>query len=230
MSQGYRTGAASHSHSHLLSDIAADPIEAGLAAIIREVRPGDRLPSERELASRLKVSRTALRDRLRSLESAGILRRRSGSGTYVEPVNPEGLTRTLAAAVAFCGLPKDSLLTALESLDRQAVRDAAVRADPAALDRLSVALDTMRHAAEPADALAAHRTFHEVLVEAAGSPAVRFLRTGVLGALRDAGMLWPDYTTGETPLAVPTGLYERHERIYQAIARHDPLAAMLAFD
>ncbi len=226
MSQGYRTGAA----SHLLSDIAADPIEARLAAIIREVRPGDRLPSERELASRLKVSRTALRDRLRSLESAGILRRRSGSGTYVEAVNPEGLTRTLVAAVAFSGLPVDSLLTALEALDRQSVLGAAVRADQAALDSLSAALDAMRHAAEPADAMAAHQTFHEVLVEAAASPAVRFLRTGVLGALRDAGMLWPDYSTGDTPLVVPAGLYERHERIYQAIARHDPSAAMLAFD
>ncbi|MGA8114557.1 MAG: GntR family transcriptional regulator [Actinocatenispora sp.] len=225
MSQGYTTGGALPE----LPDITADPLATRLAEIIREVRPGGRLPSERDLAIRLGVSRTALRDRLRSLETAGILRRRSGSGTYVEPVNPDAVTRTLSAAVNFSDLPVDSLFSALDALDRQAVREAAVRADRAAIDRLSATLDGMRDIAQPGGAMAAHHRFHEIMVEVAANPAVQFLRAGVVGSLREAGLLWPNYK-GDAPLVVPAGLYERHRRICHSVAKHDPAAAMLAFD
>lgn len=225
MSQGYTTGGPAPEGP----TITGDPLATRLAEIIREVRPGGRLPSERDLAIRLGVSRTALRDRLRSLESSGILRRRSGSGTYVEPVNPDAVTRTLTAAVNFSDLSAESLFSTLDALDRQAVREAAVRADRAALDRLEATLQGMRDGTQPSQILAAHHAFHEVLVEAAGNPAVSFLRAGVVGSLRDAGLLWPSYRS-DAPLVVPPGLYERHRRICHAVAKHDPAVAMLAFD
>ena len=54
-----------------------------LLQIIAETPPGDRLPSEPYLAQQLQVSRATLREAMRAFETQGIIRRKQGSGTYV---------------------------------------------------------------------------------------------------------------------------------------------------
>src|SRR5512139_4105502 len=54
-----------------------------LLHIITETQPGERLPSEPCLAEQLSVSRATLREAMRAFETQGIIRRRQGSGTYV---------------------------------------------------------------------------------------------------------------------------------------------------
>ena len=56
-----------------------------LKRMIAETAPGDRLPAEPALAKQLHVSRTTLREALRTFETQGIIFRRQGSGTYVTP-------------------------------------------------------------------------------------------------------------------------------------------------
>ena len=56
--------------------------------ILRKLKPGDKLPSERELAEMLQVSRSSIRDAIRSLELLGLVEPRQGAGTIVcEPVD-----------------------------------------------------------------------------------------------------------------------------------------------
>src|SRR5574342_330648 len=47
------------------------------------LKPGDRLPAERELALTLSVSRSAVREAIRAMESLGIVEARAGEGTFV---------------------------------------------------------------------------------------------------------------------------------------------------
>ena len=73
-----------------------------LGRVIAVAKPGERLPSEPELARRLQVSRATLREAMRTFETQGLIHRRQGSGTFVS--HPSQVI--------------DSGLEMLESIDR----------------------------------------------------------------------------------------------------------------
>jgi GntR family transcriptional regulator len=60
-----------------------EKLQIGLANLIAQTPPGDRLPTEPLLAQKLGVSRATLREAMRSFESQGLIRRRQGIGTFV---------------------------------------------------------------------------------------------------------------------------------------------------
>ena len=68
-----------------------------LAELIRKGRfkPGDRLPSERDLAAQIKISRATLREALRVMQLQGVIVSRRGSGNYIASGNAQDLARTL---------------------------------------------------------------------------------------------------------------------------------------
>src|SRR5215472_3422191 len=63
------------------------------------IKPGDRLPPERELAELFKASRNSVRDAIRVLEQMGLTESRQGDGTYVRSVSAEDLAEPLALIV-----------------------------------------------------------------------------------------------------------------------------------
>src|SRR5439155_12770487 len=66
--------------------------------ILKKLRPGDKLPSERELAELLGVSRSSIRDAIRSLELVGLVEPRQGTGTIVREISSDSLGNRLADA------------------------------------------------------------------------------------------------------------------------------------
>ncbi len=64
-----------------------------------KLKQGDQLPSERELTEIFKVSRTTVREAIRTLESMKLLQSRQGNGTYVLATSEEELVQPLAAAL-----------------------------------------------------------------------------------------------------------------------------------
>jgi len=61
----------------------------------RSLKPGDKLPTERELSELMKVSRPSLREALKSLEMMSIIRIRQGSGAFVNKLEPESVVEHL---------------------------------------------------------------------------------------------------------------------------------------
>ncbi|AIY19930.2 Transcriptional regulator, GntR family [Pimelobacter simplex] len=149
---------------------------AGEVAILleREIRsgrfgPGERLPSERELATRLGVSRTSVRDAMQELTLKGLIDRRPGRGTVVvEHASPleESLLSTM-------GAPERSLreVTDLRRAIEAAVAErAALRATKTDLASLAACLDRA-HDRLPADeSLRLDEEFHLLVARATQNP------------------------------------------------------------
>jgi GntR family transcriptional repressor for pyruvate dehydrogenase complex len=76
-------------------DALPDQIAARVIGLIteRRLKPGDRLPPERELAQSMGVSRSSLREALRALSLLGVTEMRQGDGTYLTALDPDALMR-----------------------------------------------------------------------------------------------------------------------------------------
>lgn len=188
------------------------------------LKPGDRLPPERELAAMLKTSRPSLREALRSLKAQGYLEIRHGAGVFVaDPAT----TRTLREALGTEKMSLTELFDMREVLELPAAEWAARTGDPAKLAAVDDAYETLHAASlapEPdwAQLQRLDSLFHLRIVEAAGN---RFLiRTlGVLQEILARGM--------ETTMRAPGRLEKSrrdHERILAALRARDPAAARRA--
>ena len=200
-----------------------DPVVEGLSTIIKRLEPGDRLPPERELASRLGVSRTALRDRLQQAEALGMLRRTVGSGTFVERINPNGLAAGLQLAIDASQLDLASLHSVRIALERQAASEAATQRLEEPLAEMQEAVQLMSTAAASEDMAQmadADAYFHRALMDASGNAALAFFGHAMAKVRRDAMR----NRTRQLSLVdrSPTFIVQLHAAIHDAIRSGDP--------
>ncbi len=106
------------------------------------LKSGDQLPSERELSEVFKVSRSSVREAVRSLESQGLIESRQGDGTYIARQPIEDLVDPLASVIF---TEKDGQMELFEMrrlVEPQLASLAAERATPEEIDELEKILDT----------------------------------------------------------------------------------------
>lgn len=144
---------------------------------------GDRLPSERDLAQALKVSRASVRQATVALEVRGTLEVRHGDGIYLASL-PNDSARLMELTTQRHRLP--AILEAREALETQLAGLAAVRrtdADVAAMDR---ALEVMA-ADIDAGGLGEEgdRLFHEAVTRAASSPLLADFMAGLAAPISE---------------------------------------------
>lgn len=133
-----------------------------------ELRPGDRLPPEREFAASLGISRVPLREAISALCVLGVLDKRQGSGTTVASFSPETLGRILRTYTLLDNTLSGNLFEARMAVEATAARLAAQNASQEDVERLSGLLDKMEAAIPPyvrggkrlADMLALDDLFH----------------------------------------------------------------------
>jgi GntR family transcriptional regulator, transcriptional repressor for pyruvate dehydrogenase complex len=105
-----------------------------------QLKPGDKLPPERELALEFRVSRPAVREAFRSLEMSGLILLQKGvrGGAFIRRANSEALDQTLNDAVALRQLPRASCIEAVRVIGRATIELACQRIRPAAEGSLPV--------------------------------------------------------------------------------------------
>lgn len=186
-----------------------------------ELRPGERLPRESELAARLGLSRNSLREAVRALSLIRILDVRQGDGTYVTSLDPQLLLEALSFVVDFHR--DDTVLEFLavrRILEPAATALACGRIDPATLDGLAAGLDALGESPSVEELVAADLDFHRRIVAAAGNSVLRSLLDGLSGTTTRA-RLWRGLTQED---AVTRTLSE-HRAILAALREQDTEAA-----
>jgi GntR family transcriptional regulator, transcriptional repressor for pyruvate dehydrogenase complex len=206
--------------SDRLAALLAGQLEQGL------LRPGDRLPTEPQLAARHGVSRTVVREAVHQLRSRGLLVSRQGSGVFVaEPPQQR--------ALAFDPQVLDSIDSVVHVVEvRRAIEgeiaalaaQRATRAHVAAMRRALAAVDAAAKAGR--DGVDEDLALHRTIAEATGNPQFALLLGFLEQYLRDA----MNVTRGNEArdLQFMVAVRAEHKAIVDAIAAHDAAAARQA--
>jgi GntR family transcriptional repressor for pyruvate dehydrogenase complex len=148
-----------------LYEVVADRLQEFIAS--ENLEPGDKLLPERELAERLGVSRTSVRQALTALRVMGLVDVRPGAGAYLQRP-PADLVPTLASEVAKAEVDHPMIWEVREGIEVQAARLAARRRTDQDLVAMEEALIAMARSIEGGgDGVDGDQLFHRAIVEAA---------------------------------------------------------------
>lgn len=136
-----------------------------------QLKPGDKLPAERELALQLGVGRNALREALRSLEIAGIVRLQKGvkGGAFIREGNTGQMNQVMQDMLSLGSITLEELTEARLHIQDLVVRLACARATRADFDALAANIDrteVMTHEGRFLDRVECSREFYRLLVAA----------------------------------------------------------------
>lgn len=184
------------------------------------LKPGDKLPPERELAEVFGVSRTSVRDAIRVLEIQGLVEPRHGEGTVVREIPIDSIVSPLASALAATKDLTADLFDMRKMLEPPLARAAAFRAtaeDVRALEQIVVRQSQRVKAGEVA--IEEDNEFHYRIATAAKNRVVLRTMDVIMDLLRESRM-----RSLQGPGRAERSL-EGHRRILDAIRRRDPEGA-----
>lgn len=167
-----------------LTNLLEDKALGELVTLLMAKEPGQQIPSERELAETLGISRTALRDRISRLVSLGILQRREREGTFLTGIQPDSISDTLILSLMSSQLTIDSLISVRFALERHAGMAACDLRDEQALKDLAKAVQRMRNSDDGRELFEADNDFHRALFRASGSEGLIFFSQMLHSVLR----------------------------------------------
>ena len=219
--------AVPHVRRPRLSDTITDQIENLLAG--GKLKPGDRLPAERDLAQQLDVSRPSLREALLILESRGLLQARRGGGFSVTDVTAPTITDPLVHLLQRHPETVDDILELRHGLECVAAEFAALRATEADGKRLREIVSAMkrrRGQVDPLEDTDRDVDFHMAVAEASHNVALVHVMRGIFNLMR-INMLRSREALCHQAENVAL-LDEQHAQIAEAIAARDPKAARAA--
>lgn len=184
----------------------------------RVLRPGSRLPAERDLAVKIGVSRPTVRAGLRALAAMGIVKTRHGSGTFILET-PMLDSEPLSFLAALHGFTQEEMFEARRILEVSAAGMAAERATPEQLAAISEEVtDQYASMSDPRAFLIHDIRFHRAVAKASGNPIVASLVEMVSALFYDER----SKTAKRASVRNHQEAAERHRQIYKAIRARKP--------
>jgi len=202
--------------------ITDDAIDAIKQMIVDgTLRPGDRLPREADLAERLGLSRSSLREAVRALSAMNVLTVRQGDGTYVTGLEPDLLLESMAFLV---DLHRDTsvvhLLQIRRLLEPAAAAIAATAMSEEEVARLQSLLDSLPEQPDLDQLVEADVAFHGAIAASTGNPILCSL-LDTISTRSQRARHW----RGLTEAGAIGRTVTEHRRILAAIAARDADAA-----
>jgi GntR family transcriptional regulator, transcriptional repressor for pyruvate dehydrogenase complex len=210
----YNVVQTSRLYEHIVRQIQ-DSIESGL------LKEGDQLPAERELALQFGVSRTAVREAVKTLREKGLVEAYPGRGTFITKGTAGSIQQTLDRMIRSGAAGGTVHLTEVrEILEPEIAALAAHRANKEMLSAMSEAISVMDAARQHPEAfIEGDLDFHLALAEAAANPLILALIDSIVGLLREQ----------RTRIYFVEGGPERgqyhHKRILEAVKHRDSAGA-----
>jgi GntR family transcriptional regulator, transcriptional repressor for pyruvate dehydrogenase complex len=191
--------------------------------ILKKLKPGDKLPSERELADTLQVSRSSIRDAILGLELVGMVEPRQGAGTIVREFATDSITNPFADALKRRQKSVGELLDFREMLEPPLAARAAMHASADEISEMEEILQRQEEKQGQGEVtIAEDAEFHYSVALASGNGVVLKVIDILMELLRD---------TRERSLQVEGRSQKSiagHRRILAAIKRRDAEAAKAA--
>jgi GntR family transcriptional repressor for pyruvate dehydrogenase complex len=209
----------------------SDVVAGGLEKRILEgsLKPGDRLPSERDFAVELGVSRPTLREAIQKLISKGLLSTRHGDGTIVTDRLEAHFVDPWLEMLSDHPMLQVDLLEFRQMLESHAASLAAERATSVDIERLDALYKTLDSVYESDDVQAcidADVAFHQAIAEAAHNVLIGHMTASLMRIIHGHVAINLEHLH-QRPQRW-NQLRSQHHAIWHAIREHEPEAAAIA--
>lgn len=203
--------------SQVVADYITDLIMSG------ELDEGDRLPSERELAEEMGVSRTVVREAIKLLRAAGLLRVRVGIGSFVTLPSRNILEEPLSRFSTPEKRKIAELIELREAIEPPITALAAKNATSEDISKLELAIEEMQaNLNNPHEYIIADNVFHNTLAEATQNSLFQLIVHSIVDLLQESRRL-----AVSSPGAAKRSSYH-HRQILEAVKARDVEGAQVA--
>ncbi len=195
------------------------------------LRPGERLPAEREMADRMGVSRPSLREAIATLHDKGLLESRAGAGVFVAGVLGSAFSSALVtlfaghdeAVIDYVAFRRD-----LEGLAAYRAAEKGTDTDLAVVDAVFKKMEAAHSKRNPADEARLDAEFHLAIIEASHNVIMLHMMRSMFDLLRNGvfynrSVMFKQRTTRVT-------LLDQHRAINDALQARNPDAAKAAIE
>jgi len=183
-----------------------------------QLKTGDQLPPERELAQHFGVSRTAVREAVKTLREKGLVEPHSGRGTFVTDGTSQAIRQSLDLMIRINQQEGSAhLIEMRQVMEPEIAALAATRMEDQLLATMRDAVAIMdRSLGDPEAFIEADLDFHLAMAEAVGNPVILSLLDSIVGLLREQRQRIFRVEGG------PQRGQQHHMRILAAIEKRDP--------
>ncbi len=195
------------------------------------LRPGDRLPSERDLSEKMGVSRPSLREALADLQERGLLVSKAGAGVYVADVLGGAFSPALVTLFATHDVAVFDYLDFRRDMESLAAERAARHGsdtDLQVIDAIFKKMEAAHQKRNPADEAALDAEFHLAIVEASHNVILLHMMRSMFELLRE-GVFYNRSVMFKQRMTRDS-LLDQHKAINDALQARDPAAARAAVE